>query len=325
MAKISKLDPKLLKQMYYNLTKIRKFEEKIVELYPKQEMRCPVHLYIGQEAIAAGVCANLAKSDYVFSTHRNHGHLIAKGADIKLMFAELYGKRTGCSSGKGGSMHMISPENGIFGTSAIVAGGLPLAVGAGLAAKMKKEKRVSVVFFGDGAVDEGTFYESLNFAALKKLPVIFVCENNFYATNSPQKARQANTYIYQIAEFFRVPGFCVEGNDIFEVHSAAREAVRNARAGGGPSLIEARTYRWKSHVGPETDIEKGFRDKKEVEEWLAKCPHNSFREYLLKNKLLKKGEIAGIEKKVDSEISAALEFAWKSPYPVSADLNKDVY
>ncbi len=325
MLKKNKINIQLLKKMCYSLIKIRKFEEKIIERYPDQKICCPVHLCIGQEAIAVGVCENLKKNDYLFSTHRNHGHLIAKGADIKLMFAELYGKITGCSSGKGGSMHMIFPENGILGTSAIVAGGIPMAVGSALASKIKNEKRVSVTFFGDGAVDEGTFYESLNFAALKRLPVVFVCENNFYATNSPQKARQANCDIYKIAKFFNIPGICVKGNDLFAVYRVAKESVNRARNGSGPSLIEARTYRWRSHVGPETDIEKGLRDKKEVEEWQALCPYSCFRQAILKNKLLKETDIIEIEQLVTNEIEEALEFALKSPYPVADDLYKDVY
>lgn len=318
-------DHTLLKKIYYYLIKIRKFEEKIIELYPKQEMRCPVHLYIGQEAIAAGVCINLNKEDYVFSTHRNHGHLIAKGAELGPMFAELYGRKTGCSQGKGGSMHMVFLENSILGTSAIVAGGLPIAVGAALAAKMKGEKRIAVVFFGDGAVDEGTFYESLNFASLNKLPVLFVCENNFYATNSPQKIRQVNTDIYKIADFFLMPGVCCDGNNVLEIYKTAKGLIEKVRSGRGPALIEARTYRCRTHVGPETDIEKGFRAKEEVEEWLTKCPYKTFRQHIMENNLLKETVVKEIEKNVDKEIEEALQFALQSPYPDASDLLKDAY
>ncbi len=318
-------DSVILKKIYYYLVKIRKFEEKIIELYPQQEIRCPVHLYIGQEAIAVGFCVNLKKEDYVFSNHRNHGHLIAKGAALEPILAELYGKKTGCSRGKGGSMHMVSLEHSIMGTSSIVAGGIPPAVGTALASKMKKEKRVTVVFFGDGAVDEGTFYESLNFASLKKLPVVFVCENNFYATNSPQKNRQVNPDIYKIADFFLMPGICIDGNDVFETCKTAKKFIDRARDGSGPSLIEARTYRWKTHVGPETDIEKGFRDKKEVAEWVKKCPLEKFKEHVLKNNLLKKENFVEAEKRVEKEIIAALDFAITSPDVQEEDLYKDVY
>ena len=314
-----------LKKIYCNLVKIRKFEEKIIELYPKQEIKCPVHLYIGQEAIAVGFCMHLNKDDYVFSNHRNHGHLIAKGVDLKPIFAELYGKKTGCSSGKGGSMHLISMENSIMGTSAIVGGGIPIAVGTALASKMMGNGNIAVVFFGDGAVDEGVFYECLNFSALKKLPIIFVCENNLYATNSPQKVRQINQDIYKIAEFFLMPGVLVDGNNVFEVYKTAEKYIKKARNGDGPSLIEARTYRWRTHVGPETDIEKGFRNKEEVEEWLKKCPLKKFKEIISENNLIKKEELEDIDKKVNDEIMSALDFALSSPYPQEEDLYKNVY
>lgn len=318
-------DPGVLKNIYYYLVKIRQFEEKVIELYPKQEIRCPVHLCIGQEAIAVGFCVNLNKDDYVFSNHRNHGHLIAKGMELDSMFAELYGRSTGCSGGKGGSMHMVSTGHGIMGTSAIVAGGIPIAVGTALSSKMKKENKVTVVFFGDGAVDEGVFYEGLNFSALKKLPVVFVCENNSYATNSPQRDRQANTDIYKIADFFRLPGKCIDGNDVLDVYKTAKECVERARKGLGPSLIEARTYRWKTHVGPESDIEKGLRDAQEVEEWLKKCPLEKFRKHILKNSLVKEKELKDLDKKAGEEIAGALDFALSSPYPEAKDLYKGVY
>jgi len=314
-----------LKKIYYYLTKIRKFEEKIIQIYPKQDMCTPVHLYIGQEAIAVGFCINLKKEDYVFSNHRNHGHLIAKGVDLKPLFAELYGKKTGCSSGKGGSMHMISVKHSILGTSAIVGGGIPIAVGSALASKIKKDNRIVIAFFGDGAVDEGVFYESLNFSSLKKLPIIFVCENNFYATNSLQKVRQVNTDIYKIADFFSMPGICIDGNDVFEVHKTAKKFIARTRNGSGPSLIETRTYRWRTHVGPETDVEKGFRQKEEVEKWIKKCPLEKFKRYILENNLLKEKDLKQMDGEVEKEIEEALDFALKSPYPQEKDLYKDVY
>ncbi len=319
------IDNNTLKKIYYYLIKIRKFEEKIIELYSQQEMKCPVHLYIGQEAIAAGVCPQLMKEDSVFSTHRNHGHFLAKGGDIDQLFAELYVKKTGCSSGKGGSMHVVSVEHSIMGTSAIVGGGIPIAVGSALASQMKKDNTVSVVFFGDGAVDEGVFYESLNISALKKLPIIFVCENNFYATNSPQRVRQINTNIYKIADYFLMPGFLIDGNNTFEVYNTAQKCIAKARSGEGPTLIEARTYRWKTHVGPETDIEKGFREKEEVKEWIKKCPVEKFKKDVLSNNLLNKENLKEIEDRVVNEINKAVEFALTSPYPVEEDLLKNVY
>ena len=201
-----------LRGMYMTMLKIRKFEEKVAELVSEKEIITPCHLYIGQEAVAAGVCAVLREDDYVFSTHRSHGHYIAKGGGIKALMAELYCRTTGCSKGRGGSMHVASPDVGLPGSSAIVAGTIPLSIGVGLALSMQKTERVSVAFFGDGAVNEGVFYESLNFAALKKLPVIFICENNLYSTHLPISACLANTDIYKKAEAFNMPGVRVDGN-----------------------------------------------------------------------------------------------------------------
>ncbi len=315
----------LLEGMYTSMLRIRMFEEKIVELYPEQEMKCPVHLCIGQEAIAAGVCMNLVQKDYVFSNHRGHGHSLAKGTDMAPLMAEFYGKSTGCSKGKGGSMHIIDIENGILGTSAIVAGGIPMGVGASLASVMKGEERVTVIFFGDGAFDEGVFYESFNFASLKKLPVVFVCENNFYATNSHQSARQPGCRISDSAHAFDAHGVCVDGNDIMAVYKAAQDAIARARKGGGPSMIEAKTYRWKGHVGPDADFEKGCRPKEELYYWMERCPIKTFMEFLTAENVLTSGELDKIAAKISAEVEKAVEFAKKSPYPAPAELLTEVY
>jgi pyruvate dehydrogenase E1 component alpha subunit len=219
-----------LRAMYITMLKIRRFEEKVAELiHPLNEIICPCHLYIGQEAVATGVCSALKKEDWVFSTHRSHGHYIAKGGDIKALMAELYGKETGCSRGRGGSMHLSSPEQGLPGSSAIVAGTIPLAVGAALAFSMQKRDSVSVAFFGDGAAGEGVFYESLNFASLKKLPVIFVCENNLYSTHLPISGCLAHIQIWEKAEAFNMPGIRVDGNNVVEVFQTAKRAIDDAR------------------------------------------------------------------------------------------------
>ncbi len=315
----------LLMDMYSTMLRIRLFEEKIVELYPEQEMKCPVHLYIGQEAVATGVMANLEKRDYVFSNHRGHGHCIAKGTDMKSMMAEFYGRVTGCSRGKGGSMHLVDVENGILGTSAIVGGGIPHAVGAALASRLKGEDRVSVVFFGDGAVDQGTFYESMNFASLKRLPVVFVCENNFYATNSPQTARHPTCQVAATASSYGMEGACVDGNDVLSVYRASREAVLRARRGDGPTLIEAVTYRWKGHVGPDCDHEKGCRPKAELVEWMERCPVKVFKKYLLESGVVNEEELSRIQGEIEKEIEEAVEFAKKSPLPEGEELFKDLY
>lgn len=309
-----------------SMLRIRLFEERIVELYPEQEMRCPVHLCIGQEAIAAGVSIHLETEDYVFSNHRGHGHAIAKGSEMALLMAEFYGKATGCSKGKGGSMHIIDVENGMLGTSAIVGGGIPMGVGAALASNIKKDGRVTVIYFGDGAADEGVFYESMNFASLKKLPVVFVLENNYYATNSHQRARHPTCEISSSAgPSFSMPSRCIDGNDVLAVYDAAKEAVEFARAGKGPSLIEATTYRWKGHVGPEADFEKGCRPEEELIDWMKKCPVKRTTETLLKENIMTTSEIETLKSEINSEIDKAVEFAKKSPYPNVEELTTEVY
>jgi len=315
----------LLAGLYSTMLRIRMFEEKIVELYPAQEMKCPVHLCIGQEAIAAGVCANLEAKDYLFSNHRGHGHALAKGVGMRPLMAEFYGRTTGCSRGKGGSMHIIDIERGILGTSAIVGGGIPMGVGAALASKMQGDGRVTVIFFGDGASEEGVFYESFNFASLKKLPVVFVCENNFYATNSPQSARHSSCKISNSAAAFDAHGVCIDGNDVVEVYRAARTAVLKARAGLGPSLIEATTYRWKGHVGPEADFEKGCRPEDELVEWMERCPLKGLRERALNQGLLSQEELEAPAAVIAEEIEDAVAFALKSPYPDVSELTTGIY
>ncbi len=311
--------------LYISMLRIRLFEERIVALYPDQEMKCPVHLCIGQEAIASGVAANLTREDYLFSNHRGHGHYLAKGGAMRPLMAEFYGRTTGCSSAKGGSMHIIDLDAGIAGTSAIVGGGIPMGVGAALASSLKKDGRVTAILFGDGAYDEGVFYESLNFAALKKLPVIFVCENNLYATNSHQSARQATCKIAGAAEGLGSPGICVDGNDVEAVDSAAAKAIERARSGEGPTLIEATTYRWKGHVGPEADFLKGCRPEEELNEWLEKCPIKNFREKLKKIGILTEAVEKDLRDNITEEIDDALKFALESPLPDKAALYDDVY
>jgi len=315
-----------LQAMYVTMLKIRKFEERIAQLItPPSEIVCPCHLYIGQEAIAAGVCAALSKDDYVFSTHRSHGHYIAKGGDIKTLMAEMYGKATGCSKGRGGSMHLASPDIGLPGSSAIVAGIIPLAAGAALAHSMQKKDRVSVAFFGDGAANEGVFYESLNFAALKKLPVIFVCENNLYSTHMPVSACLADTDICKKAEALGVPAIQVDGNDVVQVFNAARKVIENGRRGGGPGFLECMTYRWRGHVGPNYDLEKGLRSKKELDYWMSRCPIKTLEEFLLNHGTISESEKHQIYRGIDEETEEALIFAKQSPYPDQSELHSNVF
>jgi len=304
---------------------IRRFEEKIIEVYGLQDMKSPVHLCIGQEGIAAGVCAHLEREDYILTTHRSHGHCLAKGVDPKELYAEFYGRITGCCRGKGGSMHPAAPTLGIPGTTAIVGGGIPLAVGAALASQMRGDSRVSVAFFGDGASDQGAFHESLNFAALKHLPVLFVCENNYYATNSPLSARQPHPDIYLRAAGYGIPGVSVDGNDVLAVYQAAQEAVHRGRRGDGPTLLECKTYRWKGHVGPDCDWEKGCRPHEELTEWMDRCPIESWRKKLIAWGVADQEWYHQLLEEVDARLDLAIKFARDSAFPASTDLYQHVY
>ncbi len=312
--------------LYRQMLLIRRFEEKVMELYPEQEMRTPVHLCVGQEAIAAGVCAHLSDADHIFSTHRNHGHCLAKGMPLKSLLAEFYGKKSGCSGGKGGSMHPAYPDKGILGTTAIVGGGIPLATGAAWALAMQKKDAVAVAFFGDGASEEGTFHESLNFAALKKIPVIFVCENNFYATASPVTNRQpAGVTIADRAAGYGMPGFQIDGNDVEEVYRFFGEAVIRARKGEGPTLIEALTYRWQAHVGPVDDTETGHRPKEELAIWKERCPLNRFRQQLFSKEILDNALDSRLNEEIGTELEQSVAFAQASDAPGKIDLLQNVF
>lgn len=321
----TEIAPEVLQALYGTMLLIRRFEEKIIDIYPEQDMKSPVHLCIGQEAIAAGVCANLDKEDYVFSTHRSHGHCLAKGAEPKRLYAEFYGRVTGCCRGKGGSMHPAFPDIGILGTSAIVGGGIPLAVGTALASKLRNDGRVSVTFFGDGAADQGAFHESMNFASLKKLPVIFVCENNFYAVNSHLSARQPHLDIHKRAEGYGMPGVEIAGDDVVAIYRAAKQAVKLARGGGGPTLIECKTYRWRGHVGPECDYENGCRPKDELEDWMAKCPVDDFKKMLIEKGVVSEHWCRSLLRDTDVLLDNALKFGKDSPFPEKMEVFNHVY
>ncbi len=314
-----------LRTMYVTMLRIRRFEERVAELILEHEIKCPCHLCIGQEAIATGVCANLRSDDYVFSTHRSHGHYIAKGGDIKALMAELYGKATGCSKGRGGSMHLASSNIGLPGSSAIVAGTVPLAVGTALAFSIQKRNRVSVAFFGDGAVGEGVWYESLNFASLRKLPVVFVCENNLYSTHMPISACLADTNICKKAEIFNMPGIQLDGNNVTELFKAAKGATERARHGGGPTLIECLTYRLRGHVGPNSDLDKGLRSKKELAYWTERCPIKALENSLLAHNIIDEVEKSQIYRRIEREIEEAILFARESPYPEPREVLSDVF
>lgn len=315
-----------LLSIYEKMVKIRSFEEEIAKRWPEQQMRSPPHFYAGQEGIASGVCTALKKEDQVIGNYRGHGYYLAKGGDPKAFIAEMYCKATGANKGKGGSMLLSAPSVGYMGSSAIVAGGIPIATGLALAAKMKKEKKVIVCFFGDAATEEGVFFESLNFAALKKLPIIYICENNFYAVTSHISLRQASPEkIYQHAKVFGIPSVKIDGNSPILVYQTAKKAIEKARSGSGPYFIEALTYRLYQHVGEKYDQSSGFRTKKEFDHWLKKDPIQSLEKILIHKKIATQNSFDKIKTKINFQVKEAFDFAKNSPYPKKQDLLTDVY
>jgi pyruvate dehydrogenase E1 component alpha subunit len=311
-----------LLNFYKTMVTIRTFEEKAAELFAAGKLPGFVHLYIGEEAVATGVCANLTDKDYITSTHRGHGHLIAKGGRIDLMMAELFGKATGYCKGKGGSMHIADVNLGILGANGIVGAGQPIAVGAAFACKYKKTDAVAVCFFGDGASNRGTFHESLNMASIFKLPVIFVCENNMYGISNYQKNHMNVSDISDRAAAYGIPGITVDGNDVVAVYEAAAEAVDRARKGDGPSLIECKTWRHRGHFEGDPCI---YKDPKEQENWLKKDPVLSLEKKLTELKFATAVELEEIKAAVKEKIDSAVLFAQNSPDPDPDDVLTDVY
>ncbi len=312
----------LARQMLMKMLEIRFFEEKVFDLYGQNLVPGTIHLYAGEEAVAVGVCSVLRKDDFITSTHRGHGHCIAKGASLKRTMAEILGKKTGYCKGKGGSMHIADFNVGMLGATAVVGAGLPIAVGAGLSAKLRKTDQVTVCFFGEGASNQGTFHESLNLASAWSLPVVFVCENNLYAMGTRQSRIMKIENIADRASGYGIPGVIVDGNDVLEVYSAARIAVEGARKGEGPTLLECKTYRRRGHS--RVDPAK-YRPKQEVEEWLAKDPINRLKERTLQEQIFTKDEIEKIEKEASAKVEEAVKFAVESPYPSPEEALEDIY
>lgn len=314
----------MIQQLEINLLtsmiRIRMVEEEIALRYPEGKMRCPVHLSIGQEAVPAAVSEAIDKTDFAVSTHRGHAHYLGKGGDLKAMLAEIYGKVTGCSRGKGGSMHLIDRSAGFMGTSAIVGNSIPLGVGFGLSAILKKTGQVSCVFLGDGATEEGAYYESVNFAVLKKLPVLFLVENNLYSVYSPLSVRQPeNRKISDVAEALGLTVNVVDGNNVQECYESIEAAAISIREGNGPVLIEFSTYRWREHCGPSFDNDIGYRTLEEYDLWKQNDPILN-----LENKLINidsgfKQRIEEIKISIGNEIAEAFEFAEASPFPDASE------
>ncbi|RMF87330.1 MAG: pyruvate dehydrogenase (acetyl-transferring) E1 component subunit alpha [Nitrospinota bacterium] len=315
------LSKEKLLEMYRTMLKIRIFEETALYESSRGNVQGALHLYIGEEAVAVGVCANLRKEDYITSTHRGHGHCIAKGADVKRMMAELFGKVTGYCKGKGGSMHIADFSIGMLGANGIVAGGIGMATGAALAIQMRKTDQVTVCFFGDGAANRGPFHEGLNMAAVWKLPVVFVCENNRYAQWTPQEKVTLVTDIADMAVAYGMPGVSVDGMDVMAVYETAHQAISRARRGEGPTLVECKTYRFHGHSLGDA---QQYRSKEEVAEWSKRDPIKLFQAFLQDKSLLTEAEAKQIEESVRREIEEAVEFASSSPFPPPEEVFEDV-
>jgi pyruvate dehydrogenase E1 component alpha subunit len=320
--------PELLERFYKEMIRIRCCEESLVDPILSGEIICPCHLYSGQEAIATGICASLNADDYVFGNHRSHGHFLAKGGDMRQMMAEIYGRESGCSGGRGGSMHLIDADNGMMGSAPIVAGTISLATGAALAASLARNAKVAVSFFGDGAAGEGVLYECLNFASLKKLPILFVCENNLYSTHMPILECRVESNIYKVAEPFCIAAMQVDGNDVLAVYEAGRSSVEKCRKGDGPVFIECLTYRLRGHVGPDDNIQgthTDLRPKEELDAWSLKDPIIRFKKYLLDNGISDKEQLERIERGAEAEAGEAHAFARSCVQPEREALTNYVF
>lgn len=322
-SELKSLTREKAKWMYEKMCEIRRFEDKVHDIFSKGVLPGFVHLYAGEEAVAVGICAHLNGKDYITSTHRGHGHCIAKGCDLDGMMAEIYGKATGLCKGKGGSMHIADVEKGMLGANGIVGGGFPLAVGAALTAKIKKSGAVAVCFFGDGANNHGTFHEGINLAAIWNLPVIFVAENNGFAEATPFTYASSCTNISDRAAAYNIPGVAVDGKDAIAVFEAAEHAIERARNGRGPTLIECKTFRNYGHFEGDAQTYKSSQEKEKHLNDLDAI--SRFKEHILSMRLLSERELNDIEEKVETAVENAVEFAEKSPYPDEKELLTDVY
>ena len=315
-----------LRNLYREMLWIRLVEEEIAARYSEQEMRCPVHLSIGQEATPVGVCACLTPEDYAFGSHRSHGHYLAKGGDLQAMLGELYGKAIGCCQGKGGSMHLVDLKVGFLGATSIVASTIPIAVGAAFASALRGERRVTVVFLGEAAVEEGVFHEAANFASLKKLPVLFICENNLYSVYSPLSVRQPeHRAVAEVAGAHGIPAWQGDGNDPLEVMKLTSPAVQRAREGGGPAFLEFATYRWREHCGASYDNHIGYRTEAEFQEWKRRCPLERLKERLLFEALATAADLEAMERELRATIEAAFTAVKASPFPAPERMLEQVY
>jgi len=317
---------KELLTLYYEMLRIRKIEEKIAEKYSEQEMRCPIHLSIGQEAVAVGVSNNLKKNDKVLSTHRAHAHYLAKKGNLKKMIAELYGKITGCAQGKGGSMHLIDKSNGFVAAVPIVASTIPISVGLSWSQKLKNKKNIVCVYFGEGATEEGVFFESLDFSILKELPMLFVCENNKYSVYTDISQRQSNLRnITKLVRAHGIKSFSCDGNDVVKINELVNDSINFIKNKKKPVFLEFYTYRWLEHCGPNWDDNLGYRPRGELSKWMKKDPIKKLERMLNKKKYINNKIINNMIFKIDKEITEAFNYAKKSKFPNKNNLFKHLY
>jgi TPP-dependent pyruvate/acetoin dehydrogenase alpha subunit len=315
-----------MRDMLRGMMRIRSVEETLATLYGEQEMRTPTHFSIGQEAVAVGVCAALNRDDVIYSGHRCHAHFLAKGGNLQGMVAELYGRESGTARGRGGSVHLTQPEVGVIASSAILGQTIAVAVGSAFAFSMDHSPRVAVCFFGDGAVEEGIFHESINFAVVRKLPVLFVCENNLYSTHTPLEVRQpVGRPIHQRVQAYGISSECVDGNDAVAVYNLAAKAVAHCRGQHGPYFMECMTYRWREHVGPLFDYDRGYRPKSEVEHWMARDPIKQLSAVCVQQSVCSADELKTWSQEFEREVKDAVILARRSPFPSEEHLLEGTY
>ncbi len=317
---------KKYKKIFYDTLRIRLIESEIANRYNLQKMRCPVHLSIGQEAVPVGISSNLKTNDKIVTAHRSHAHYLAKGGNLNKMIAELHGKKTGCARGKGGSMHLIDLEAGVEAAVPIVGSTIPIGVGISWGIKLNRKKNLCVIFFGDGATEEGVFLESLDFASLHQLPVLFVCEDNNFSVYSNKLKRQSTKRdIIKIANGVGIDGKKIDGNDVFEIHKKTKKIINTVRSKSKPYIISFDTFRHLEHCGPNNDDNLNYREKKYISKWIKKCPIAIAEKYLIKNNFIKKAEIENFKKKIKTEIDKSFLFAENSKFPNFDELKKDIY
>jgi pyruvate dehydrogenase E1 component alpha subunit len=322
---IDSLDSDQMRQHLFQMLRIRRIEEAIATRYSEQQMRCPTHLCIGEEAIAVGVSSQLHDQDKVFSNHRAHGHYLAKGGGLAKLIAELYGKQDGCCGGRGGSMHLTDLDVGFIASTPIVGGTVPVAAGMAWAMQQQKKSQVTVVYFGDGCFEEGVMHETLNFAALKKLPLIFVCENNQYAVMTGLNERQPSREIYEVAKAHGIASFSADGNDVEQVAKLSEQAITNARRGERAQFLEFSTHRWPEHCGPNDDDDLGYRKPGELESWRSKCPIERQKQRCLSEKKMSQQDYLQMEQDIAVEIEQAFEFSLASSKPGATQLGQHIY